>query len=216
MATAGRRGNNEGSAPYQRKDGRWQVLIRYTEGGVAKRTAVTAKTQAEVRRKVQEVRRRLEAKQPPRDRKATLGEFAEEWIRSTLAVSDRKQTTRSLYASLARKHIIGNDLGSVTLDRLTPRRIEAWVGSMRDAGLAESTIRSCYTVLRDVLATAQRDRAIATNPAAGPASEGCCREVPISHPSRCGRLSRPRRASDTIRCSSSWSTPASGAAKRWR
>lgn len=52
MTTAKRRGNGEGSAPYQRADGRWQVLLSYRdEYGQRKRHTVTGKDQADVRKK---------------------------------------------------------------------------------------------------------------------------------------------------------------------
>jgi integrase len=80
-------------------------------------------------------------------------------------VSDRKDSTKQLYASLAKSHIVSDRLGAVPLDQLTPRRIEAWVSELRASGLSASTIRSTYTVLRAILDTAVRDRAIAENPA---------------------------------------------------
>ena len=46
-----RRGNGEGSKPVQRKDGRWQVGIRYTVDGLGKRTTVTGRTTNEARRR---------------------------------------------------------------------------------------------------------------------------------------------------------------------
>jgi integrase len=44
--------------------------------------------------------------------------------------------------------------------------VEGWVVELRRKGLAESTIRSAYTILRAVLDTAVRDGALASNPAA--------------------------------------------------
>lgn len=162
-----RRANGEGSAPVQRKDGRWTIGVRYIDAdGLAKRTYVYGATAKEARSKAEEVRRRLKARQPAKDATIALGAFVEEWISSTLAVSDRKATTKAMYATLARKHIIDSDLGRGPLDRLTPRKVEAWVADLRRKGLAESTVRSAYTVLRSVLDTAVRDRAIAENAAA--------------------------------------------------
>jgi integrase len=167
VSTSKRRGNHEGSRPIQRQDGRWQVSLRYIDAdGTAKRTTVTGKTQREVRDKAKEVRQRLDKRQPPRDVRKTVGAFSTEWLGSTLEVSDRRESTKRLYASLAKKHIIGDRLGALPLDQLTPRRIEGWVSELRAAGLSASTIRSTYTVLRAILDTAVRDRSIAENPAA--------------------------------------------------
>ena len=130
MSTS-RRGNHEGSRPVLRQDGRWQVALRYIDAdGTAKRTTVTGKTQKDVRDRAKEVRQRLDKRQPPRDVRKTVGVFATEWLGSTLAVSDRKESTKSLYANLAKRHIVSDRLGSVALDQLTPRRIEAWVSEL--------------------------------------------------------------------------------------
>jgi integrase len=54
----------------------------------------------------------------------------------------------------------------LTFDRIRPSHVEGWVVELRRKGLAESTIRSAYTVLRAVLDTAVRDGVTATDPAA--------------------------------------------------
>jgi integrase len=59
-----------------------------------------------------------------------------------------------------------SSLGRLTLDKVRPSHIEGWVVELRRKGLAESTIRTAYTVLRAILDTAVRDGAIGVNPAA--------------------------------------------------
>jgi integrase len=66
---------------------------------------------------------------------------------------------------MARTHIIGSRTGARPLDKLRPSHIDAWKVELKDRGLAESSIRTAYTVLRAVLDTAVRDKAIAHNPA---------------------------------------------------
>lgn len=163
-----RRSNGEGSKPLERKDGRWQINLRYRDvDGRPCRTTVTRATRAEVVQAAKEMRMRLDHGQPARDTKITLGGFAAEWIDTTLAASeDRKATTKVLYAGLARTHIVNAKVGEVALDKLRPRHVEGWVADLRSKGLSTSTIRSTYTVLRAVLDTAVRDRALAENPAA--------------------------------------------------
>jgi integrase len=77
-----------------------------------------------------------------------------------------KQTTKVICAGVARIHIFGSSLGQLTLDRIRPSHVEGWLVELRRKGLAESTIRSAYTILRAVLDTAVRDGALASNPAA--------------------------------------------------
>lgn len=162
-----RRGNHEGSAPRQRSDGRWQVNVRHVDSdGKSKRVSVYGKTRAEVQRKARDVRARLEADQPVKDSTQRLGDYAKAWTTSTLAASDRKDSTKALYAMLVRKHICGSDLGRMALAKVKPMHVEAWVAGLRAKGLAESTVRSTYTVLRAVLDTAVRDEHLATNPVA--------------------------------------------------
>lgn len=167
MSTSKRRGNREGSNPRQRTDGRWQVHVRHTdEHGTSKRSTVYGKTAQEARDKASQVRSRLEDGLPTRDRKATVEAFALEWIDSALAASDRKATTKTMYAGVARVHIVGSRLGRMALDKLRPMHVEAWIVELRAKGLSESTVRSAYTILRAVLDTAVRDGALARNPAA--------------------------------------------------
>lgn len=167
MSTSKRRGNREGSNPRQRSDGRWQVHIRYTdEAGLSKRTTVYGKTATEARDKADEVRSRLKAQLPARDRKDTVEAFTLEWIDAALAASDRKATTKAMYATVARKHVVGSKVGGLALDKLRPMHVEAWIVGLRAKGLSESTVRSAYTILRSVLDTAVRDGALARNPVA--------------------------------------------------
>lgn len=163
-----RRGNGEGTAPIQRKDGRWQVGIFYLDPvtGAQKRTTVTGKTQKEVRDKAKEVRKRLEAQQPAKDAKMSVERFAQTWIETTLAASDRKATTKRWYKGQIEKHISGSTLGATSLDRLRPSSIEAWILELRRRGLKDSSVRSLFTILHAVLDGAVRDQYLGVNPAA--------------------------------------------------
>lgn len=167
MSSARRRGNGEGSNPRQRADGRWQVNLRITDADDAtRRVSVLGKTADECRAKASELRRRVAAGQPAKDAKITVAAFTERWIGSTLAASDRKAATVTLYSTLARKHVVGGKIGTVALDRLRPSHIDAFVVELRGKGLADSSVRSIYTVLRAVLDSAVRDGSLGRNPAA--------------------------------------------------
>jgi site-specific recombinase XerC len=100
-----------------------------------------------------------------------------------LVASGRKASTKTVHATVARQHIIGSKIGTQQLDKLGPSHIEAWKVELEHRGLSESTIRSAYTILRAVLDTAVRDKALAQNPATRrPSSEGDCEGGGLSGP----------------------------------
>ncbi|MGY1728528.1 tyrosine-type recombinase/integrase [Geodermatophilus sp. SYSU D01062] len=160
-----RRANGEGSI-FRRKDGTWSAELSYRDDhGTLKRRTVYGKTQAEVRAKLREVRQRIESGAPVKDASMTVAAWLEDWITKSLAASNRKQTTKDLYATLARTHLVPT-VGTISLGRLRPSDVEALIVTKRDAGLAASTVRTIYTVLRAALDIAARDGLIRSNPAA--------------------------------------------------
>lgn len=162
-----KRANGQGTV-YKRADGRWEGRVSYTDPdtGKPRRQAVYGKTQRAALAEMKKIRDRLDAGQPARDASVTLAAFLARWRATTLAVSDRAATTRELYASLARKHLEGAPIGAVALDKLRPYHVEAMILAQREAGLADSTVRSIYGVLRLALDVAVRDSLLARNPAA--------------------------------------------------
>jgi integrase len=164
---AKRRQNGEGSIS-QRKSGTWQARISYDDPvtGQSKRTSVDAPTAAAVRIKMKEVRERLEAGAPVKDSARTVGDWLNRWCETTLAVSKRKAATKSLYATLAKKHLMAAPFGAITLDKLRPTDIEKLILDLRAKGLSDSTIRSVYTTLKVALDGAVRDKLVSRNEAA--------------------------------------------------
>ena len=207
MSTAKRRGNHEGSTPVKRADGRWQVHVRYRdEHGVPRRTTVYGKT---ARDAGQGRGGAAPAARSPAGsgQKITLGAFTEIWITSTLAASDRKPSTKSLYATLARKHIIAAKLGAQPLDRLKPSHVEAWKVELQGRGLSDSTIRSAFNALKAILDTAVRDEALARNVATAVTRPKVApQEAAHLTPEEVRRVLGAARQADTRPCSRSWST----------
>src|SRR4029453_18043273 len=104
----------------------WPATTRpQEEDGRSRRYTVYGSTPKETRAKASAVRERLRANLPARDRKVSLGVFAADWINSTLAASDRKASTKAMYATMARQHISGSKIGAQQLDKLRPSHIEA-------------------------------------------------------------------------------------------
>jgi hypothetical protein len=133
---------------------------------VAKRATVYGRTAKEAREKAAGVRARVRAQMPVKDRKVTVSDFTLEWIDSTLAASDRKATTKAMYTTVARKHIVAAKIGALSMDKLRPTQVDSWKVELQGRGLSDSNIRSAYTILRAILDSAVRDGALARNPAA--------------------------------------------------
>ncbi len=163
----GKRGNGEGSF-YERANGTWEGRVSYIDPITEKRRRVSvyAPTQREARAKLKAVIKRIEDGQPAKDAAMTVADWLKTWRTTTLEASDRRATTKTLYAGLSRTHLETGDLGAKRLDRLKPSDVEALVVKLRKAELSESTVRQVYTVLRGALGIAVRDGLLATNPVA--------------------------------------------------
>ena len=134
-SSARRRGNNEGSTPRRRPDGRWQINVRGTDAdGDSKRVTVYGGTAPETRAKAAQLRARVAEGQPAKDRKQTVKAYAQQWIETSLEASDRKQTTKTLYAGVARTHILSSSIGRLTFDRIRSSHVEGWVVELRRKG----------------------------------------------------------------------------------
>lgn len=162
-----KRANGEGSVR-QRPNGRWEGRVSYIDPATEKRRSVSVygATAAEARRELKKVRERLDDGKPAKDAPDTVASWLERWRESSLAASDRRATTKSLYASLSRKHLEDGNIGRKRLDKLKPSDVEAMIVELRGKGLADSTVRSTYTALRLALDVAVRDGLLASNPAA--------------------------------------------------
>ncbi len=158
----GKRASGEGTI-YRRADGQWAAAVRYVdEAGRKKRRVVYGRTQAEVRRKLADARLRLDAGEPVKDATMSVAELLDDWTQKSLAASDRRQATKDLYVSMARTHLVPV-LGRIPLDRLRPSDVEALIAAKRAQGLAPSTVRTIYTVLRAALDIAVRDGLVRRN-----------------------------------------------------
>jgi len=169
----GRRANGEGNIRRHHRGG-WEARIFVTDPltGERKRESLYGPTQAAVRAKVAAARSRVDAGAPVRDATRTVGDWITQWCATTLAVSDRKESTRSLYATLAKKHLLPPPFGAITLDRLRASHVEALILALRERQLSDSPVRQGYTILRLALDGAVRDQLLARNWAAVVARPG--------------------------------------------
>lgn len=153
--------------------------ISYTgDDGQPQRHMVYGRTRADVRDKLKQARERLDLGGPVKDATRSVGDWLAHWRATTLATSDRKESTRALYGNLCRRHLEPAPFGAIRLDKLRPSDVDALVLTMRAKtkssrdgegtvrALSDSTIRQTYTVLRAALDGAVRDGLLARNPAA--------------------------------------------------
>lgn len=162
-----KRANGEGTYRL-RPDGLWEGRLSYLDPRTEsrRRASVYGRTAEEVRTKLREVIARVEAGAPARDSRDTLASWMRRWRETSLEASDRKPSTKSLYGALSRKHIEPEPFGATRLDKLSPSDVEGLIVALRRKGLADSTVRQIYTVLRIALEIAVRDGRRKTNPAA--------------------------------------------------
>jgi integrase len=179
--------NGEGSIYKRTREGklvRYEGQITYEgDDGKTKRHSVYGRTRQDVRDKLKAARERLAAGAPVRDATRTVSDWLAQWRATTLAASDRKESTRELYGRLCRSHLEAEPFGAIRLDKLRPTDVESLVLAMRAKtkpgkrvdedtepepvrSLSDSTIRQTYTVLRAALDGAVRDGLLARNPAA--------------------------------------------------
>jgi integrase len=165
--TRRKRANGEGSLYQRAEDGLWVATVSYRDAhGQRRRHTVYARRQADVKRKVAEVRARIEQGAPARDARVKVGVFGNGWCETALAASARKESTKENYATVVRAHLVPGPFGEISLDRLQPSDVEALIVAKRAEGKSAATVRLIYTVLRAVLDTAVRDGLLARNPAA--------------------------------------------------
>jgi integrase len=170
--------DGEGTAPKRRRDGRWEAKVRFTDRFERQqRISVYGKTFDECRANVDKVRARLAEDLPAADAKDTVANWSRHWRETTLTAADYKRQTRDQYAQLAKVHIEGSPLlADLKLRNFKPSHVEGWLAELKrkpvtnardkTRTLSDSTIRTCYTVLRAQLDTAVRDGLLAKNPAA--------------------------------------------------
>ncbi|WP_448221208.1 tyrosine-type recombinase/integrase [Gordonia iterans] len=167
-----KRGNGEGSIR-QRPNGRWEGRISYVDPATDRRKSVSVygASAKECRVKLKAVRERLDDGRPAKDSRVTVGDWCRTWRTTALEASDRKATTKALYASLSKKHLEAGVIAARPLDQMKATDVEALLVGLRKKegkkkALSESTVRQIYTVLRAALDVAVRDGLLASNPVA--------------------------------------------------
>lgn len=139
-------------------------IVRYRDPVPRERTF---ERKADAERFERYVRHQLDTDQylDPESGKVTFAQWAERWW-PTVEASERAPSTISGYESALRIQVLPY-LGGRRLRTLRRIDMEEWLGELRVAGYANSTIHSARTVAGMVLTSALDARIIAANPLAG-------------------------------------------------
>jgi hypothetical protein len=114
----GKRANGEGNV-YQWANGTWEARMTYVdpETGERRRGSFYAKTAKAARAEMKKARERVDGGAPVKDAKVSVGDWLAHWGATTLAASDRKESTRALYSLLSRRYLEPAPFGATPLDK---------------------------------------------------------------------------------------------------
>ena len=148
----------DGAKPYQRADGLWVARIEHgwTVTGKRRRIQVSAKTEAECKRRLKEKRRELAGnKRPATGRaRATVKTWADEWL--PIYRGEVKPTVYRTNASLVRRWIVP-ELGHILLAELMPHDVRTMHRAILRAGRSSTTARNAHVLLLRMLRAARID-----------------------------------------------------------
>lgn len=170
-----KRANGEGSID-QRADGIWRARVYVLNpDGIRVRRAVYGKTREEVATKLVELQSLTHKHIPAAPVKHTVRSFGEEWIRRLRDDEKRKPATVANYEWVLTKYVY-DVIGTVRITSLTPAHVRKVMNTTAGltrkrqdgtvAALSARTVQLTRSVLRAMLAEAQRDELIHRNVAA--------------------------------------------------
>lgn len=163
--TEGTRAPNMTASIYEGADGRWhgRVSMGVRDDGRPDRRHVSAKTEAEVTRKVRDLEKDRDAGRTKRPGRAwTVEKWLDHWLENIAAGSVRPKTYAG-YQTAVRRHLIPG-IGGHRTDRLQPEHIEKLYAAMRAKNLKPGTVHHTHRTLRAALNEAVRRGQIVKNP----------------------------------------------------
>jgi integrase len=159
---AKRRGNSEGSI-YKTKDGRWrgEISLGYSPEGKPIRKIIYGKDQAEVIDEFKRSGKKQSTGRKVHPSKQTVADFLNGWLEDIVKLENRAQTYRS-YEWIVRVHLIPG-LGKLTLEKLHPQVLQAFIKGRTKAGLSPATVKHINATLRAALTQAKTWRLVDEN-----------------------------------------------------
>lgn len=159
--------DGEGSEPKEIRPGVWQstVMLGYKPNGDRNRKTVTAPSAAACRRGIARLVRDYEAGRVTTvDASMTLSAWMAHYFEKRELAEDLDPVTLKNYRSKIRTYVDETRLGKIGLARVKPEDVERQYRSMRDLGLAISTVRQFHNILRKGVDMAVRRGVLGWNP----------------------------------------------------
>lgn len=161
---ARQRSAHEGSIRQRKRDGLWEARLDcgYQNGKRVQRSFYGA-TQADVREQLAKAVREKSQGVTVTANKQTVAQYLADWLEHTAKPKLRARTFLG-YKQTLDLHVIPH-IGAVKLSKLTPQRLQAWMGTLQKGGATPRTCRYARTVLRAALKQAVRWQVLVINPA---------------------------------------------------
>lgn len=158
----GKRAAGEGSLTYDDKRNLW--VGRLPRSVDPKRRAVYGRSQAKTRDKLRRAMRAAE-QGVTFDERTKLGDYLDHWVglvASRVQAGKLAPATAAGYERAVRLHIVPA-LGRVPVAKLTPGKVEEFLGSLQAQGLRPATVRHVRATLSRALSDAVRDELVVRN-----------------------------------------------------
>lgn len=151
-----RREYGSGSVYQRALDGRWVGTIEagFTRNGTRRRIVVTAKTEAEAKRKLRDRRKKIRDGEAGTSDRMTVKAWSDKWLEMTVATLRPKTYANDRMA--VRAWIVPT-IGHKRLDQLAPDDVRAVTAALRQAGRSTTTARRYQGVLSRMLKAAVQD-----------------------------------------------------------
>lgn len=92
-----------------------------------------------------------------------LTDFSTTWYNDVAGRKGLKEKTLENYRNRIQYYILPH-LGTMRLDAILPEHIHRWMNKLRDAGMAQSTVRDLFNMLKQILKIAKQWKYIPENP----------------------------------------------------
>lgn len=161
MASKARRAHGEGSL-FKRKDGYWvaRIELGWDANGKRLRWQAAGKTQAIALAKMRDAQNSILTTGTVPTRSTTVNVWCARWLEEIVKPNVRPMTYQD-YLQTVNKHIAPN-IGSITLDRLTPSHVRALHRTVEDAS-SLGNANKVHRVLRAALSAAEREGIVPRN-----------------------------------------------------